>query len=298
MTNNATINNLPFGVFNAMVPSEGPKIIPVSVDLTVNQSVLIDISPQQQSGKISFVQSVFVDNSNNSQPTLVNNPVTQVTLVVPPNSQALLPIFVGNPPKLVVSIVVALLNILVSATVWGGSSQFRFSGGKLLVSDPTLENLISNIGGAGNGLGVNLISPNPLPVNVVSGGGGSQVDKYVSTTSTNQLNNFIPAPGAGHNTVLQSIFLSIAVTSVNSGGGGPIAFSIVDGAGTIYFFRDVYLPTAALAAGTNFVQDFVVFNETGLNLELPANTSLNVNLGGGGSFTAGFFFAGIGYYTT
>src|SRR5579859_61724 len=134
MTNNATINNLPFGVFNAMVPSEGPKIIPVSVDLTVNQSVLIDISPQQQSGKISFVQSVFVDNSNNSQPTLVNNPVTQVTLVVPPNSQALLPIFVGNPPKLVVSstggvsIVVALLNILVSATVWGGSSQFRFSG--------------------------------------------------------------------------------------------------------------------------------------------------------------------------
>lgn len=152
------------GAYNAMVPSEGPKIIPVSAQLAApNTSVLLDFSQLQQQGKISFIQGCMVDNSANASPLTIQSQTMNQKIVIPANAQAILPLFVTNPPVFLVSsaggvnVPLFFFNIPLPAQVWGGTTAFTFSGGSLVVSDPLLEALISNLNG-GNGLNVNIVS--------------------------------------------------------------------------------------------------------------------------------------------
>lgn len=153
-----------FGVYNAMVPKEGPKIIPVSAQLLApNTSVLLDFSSLQQQGKISFIQGVMVDNSGNASPLTIQSQTMNQKIVIPAGAQAILPLFVTNPPVFLVSSVggvqvpLFFFNIPLPAQVWNAANAFTFTGGSLVVSDPLLEALISNLNG-GNGLNVNIVS--------------------------------------------------------------------------------------------------------------------------------------------
>lgn len=163
------------GTYNAMVPKEGPKIIPVSAQLLApNTSVLLDFSSLQQQGKISFIQGVMVDNSGNTAALTIQSQTMNQKIVIPAGAQAILPLFVTNPPIFIVSSIggvqvpLFFFNIPLPAQVWNAANAFTFNGGSLVVSDPLLEALISSLNG-GNGLNVNVVSGgfagpnNPLP---------------------------------------------------------------------------------------------------------------------------------------
>lgn len=155
-------------------------MIPVPLDFTAAQSILTDLSQQQQQGRITFIQSLYIDNSQNTAFVDIISSGNNLRYRVPPGSEAILPFFVQNPPTFVcnstgnVIVPFFVMNVPLNPQVWSSGA----SGGVQAVSDAALEALITNPVALGNGLGVYdlallpLIDDGGLNVNVISGGGG------------------------------------------------------------------------------------------------------------------------------
>ncbi|MGH3273584.1 MAG: DUF1859 domain-containing protein [Streptosporangiaceae bacterium] len=87
-----------FNVFNGCPPIEGPRCIPVTITLN-NNSAEIDFFTQFQRKDITQIQSVFVDNSENTEIFQLTNQAVNQTIDVPAGSQGYYPILAPNPPK-------------------------------------------------------------------------------------------------------------------------------------------------------------------------------------------------------
>ncbi len=156
--------------FNAMVPAEGPKAIPLLLDFTAAQSLEVDFSALYSQQKIAYVQTLFIDNSNNTAIlSIAAGAQSNQVIKVPPGAQAYLPILEPNPPRFVISttggvaVQAQFINVPMPAHVWMTNS-FTFTNGALVVSDTLLEALIANPGRAyGNGLNVNIVSRPGIP---------------------------------------------------------------------------------------------------------------------------------------
>jgi len=109
---------------NQAAPPDGPKAIPVSLDFSALATYTLDYSNAQNLGKFSMLQAVYVDNSTNGSAVSITVTGTGQVLTVPANSQAYLPILVGNPIFLTftsngnVSVTVFLLNFPVAPAIW------------------------------------------------------------------------------------------------------------------------------------------------------------------------------------
>lgn len=116
------------GIYNALVPKEGPKAVSLALDFTTVQSILIDFTQAYQSTSISIVQSVFVDNSANPSAFSLLVEGTREHLVVPPLSQAVLPIISAVRAKITAVttsgriVPVIFLNVPLPQGVWNATS--------------------------------------------------------------------------------------------------------------------------------------------------------------------------------
>jgi len=255
-----TTANSVLGVFNAMVPKEGPKCIPLQVNFSQGNSQRVDLTTQQQQGKISFFQSIFVDNSQNSVAIQIENPTAQCTLIVPPSSQGILPLFLGNPPYLNVTtstdliIPIFLFNVPLPAQVWSvaGEGGFTFDGANLLVSDTALEALIANLGG-GNALNVNVVH------SVSGGGGGAGANNAANilSVSSGGGGDYDYGTNSGDGNYLYVTGLNILVTgdAAQTGGAGRAFIEIIFASnGEVVWEGECYIPVAALnGAGQTLV---------------------------------------------
>lgn len=108
------------------MPKEGPRVIPVRLDYTTFDTYNIDLTPQQQGGQFSFVQTVYIDNSDNAAALQLIASATGQRIVVPPNGMCYMPFLQPNPPQmqaittpaggLIVGIM--FLNFYVPPIVW------------------------------------------------------------------------------------------------------------------------------------------------------------------------------------
>ncbi len=183
-------NNLKQGIYNGMVPKEGPKTIPIKVDLTVNTTADIDFSQQNALEQISFIQGVYIDNSNNAAAlTLVCQGSGQI-IEAPAGAQGYVPLLATLPNKFTVAtsggVIVPLFfyNVPMPAAVWGeGSGAFQFDvNGYLQVAEPNLDALINTRDGTNPALDVNVVysvgsaaGASGLPPVVVTSGGAAGV---------------------------------------------------------------------------------------------------------------------------
>lgn len=116
------IGNIP--IYNALVPKEGPRAIPLTLDFSLQQSYTIDLTLQQQLKQISLVQTAFVDNTGNGAVLVITSSGTGQNAICPAYSQAMLPLLCSNPPKLTisstggVSVGITLLNVPSPPGVW------------------------------------------------------------------------------------------------------------------------------------------------------------------------------------
>lgn len=110
---------------NQVVPSEGPRAIPVQLDFTNTGELDIDISQLQQKAFISMVQTIFVD--MNGIPNALNIAVNGMgqNIVCKPNTQGYYTILAPNPVKLAFTtvqgspiITVVLCNSPIPGAVW------------------------------------------------------------------------------------------------------------------------------------------------------------------------------------
>lgn len=79
------------GIFNSLVPPEGPKAISQSLDFTTASSFLIDFTQAYAQGVISVVQTIWCDNSENSESITFSVAGTNQNITFPPFSQGSLP---------------------------------------------------------------------------------------------------------------------------------------------------------------------------------------------------------------
>ena len=79
------------------VPCEGAKAVPVSLDFSMNAAYQLNYSNLQQRGFISFVQTIFVDNSQANAGTItITIGGSNQVIVIRPNTQGYYPILMGN----------------------------------------------------------------------------------------------------------------------------------------------------------------------------------------------------------
>jgi hypothetical protein len=87
-------------VTNALVPDEGPKAIPLLLDFTQAGEYDVDLTTQQQQGRISMVQSIYIDLSVSSNDVEVTMPISGQLIHAKAGTQGYYPVLCPNPPRL------------------------------------------------------------------------------------------------------------------------------------------------------------------------------------------------------
>lgn len=124
------------GIFNGVVPKEGPKgvAIPVPFD-NVRKTFVIQTLLAQSQKFISQIVGVYVDNSANPNPLIITTEVINETIEFPARSQGYLPLLAPKNANITLTslgatpISIVLLNVPVPAVVWSADgSQGAMTG--------------------------------------------------------------------------------------------------------------------------------------------------------------------------
>lgn len=242
-----------FGTSNQTVPKEGPKVVPINVDLTTGAAVLVDLVVDVEMGIISFVQGVFIDNSENTESITVSTETVNQSVTLEAGAQGFVPLFASNTPKFTfqsagaVVVPVFFYNVPLPACVWKGglvNSPLFDGNGALVVSDAALEALIANEG-LGAALNVNVLGTGIAAPDIIS--------------------DFLALP-AGQAILVQALGLQIGPSGLEAPRGN---------------FDATGIASASRAAGvTTNSADLQLRNHDGIVLMVNASV-----IGGGGSVT-------------
>ena len=134
------------------VPKEGPAVVPVNLDFSLNPAYTVDLTNLFNGGFLKQILCIYADNSANPSPLTVQIPDTNQKLVWPPYSQGYIPVLQTSNLKFAVSCAnkaiggaLEFLNFPVAASVWSvGGMPLLTAGGAMPVSDAVLEQAISN----------------------------------------------------------------------------------------------------------------------------------------------------------
>lgn len=74
-------------------PCEGPKELPIVCDFSTSNSLAFDFTPFLETGGISGLQGVFIDNADNAQALTLTIVSTGHRIICPANSQGFFPVF-------------------------------------------------------------------------------------------------------------------------------------------------------------------------------------------------------------
>ena len=135
MVTYATPSNLnAVQVFNALVPSGGPKAVVVNLLFSGGTTdFLVDFTLAVAAARMSVVQTFFVDNFANPATLQISCASTGQTLEVPAYSQGFFPVLGSQLPKFAihtvggVSVTVIALNVPMPSTVWYAAGTQSFS---------------------------------------------------------------------------------------------------------------------------------------------------------------------------
>jgi hypothetical protein len=132
-----SLGNNPVGqvsVLNALVPPEGPKSLAQSLNFTLTDTVVVDLTITTAQGLLSTVQAVYADNSANTSELEITTSGTQQKLDVPAGAQGWFSLVATNRPKISfktpagIIVPVLLLNVPVSQSFWFPNGQGMSSG--------------------------------------------------------------------------------------------------------------------------------------------------------------------------
>lgn len=112
-------------IANALIPKEGPKMVPFQIDFPTVSSFEIDLTLTMQQQRITAVQSMYLDLRNATASVSVTISITNQVIELEAGKQGYFPILVPETgAKLIVSsastaaINLMLLNVPVPADVW------------------------------------------------------------------------------------------------------------------------------------------------------------------------------------
>ncbi len=116
-------------IYNALVPAEGPKSVPVNFQFNIdgaNTIYDVDFRDLVESGKITVVQTVFIDNSAGGSEVIVTVQGSNQQIKCPANSQGYFPVLSAKIARFAVTtagsanVPAQFINVPLPTAVWGG----------------------------------------------------------------------------------------------------------------------------------------------------------------------------------
>jgi len=131
---------------------EGRKAITTIIDFSLGLTFTLDLSAvQAQLAWFKSIQTIYVDNSANSNPFNITCGVTTQKIVIPPNCCGYVPLLQPDQPVLqfqsanVVAVKIQLLNFFLPPFIWSVNGAATLNpGGTLAVADAILDATVSN----------------------------------------------------------------------------------------------------------------------------------------------------------
>lgn len=116
-----------FPTKNIIIPKEGPKTIRADLDFSTESSISIEGLLATTTGTISYIQGMYVDNTDNDNILNIVCQVTQQEINVPANSQGYFNVLITNPPRFIASttpaanleVAIFFYNVPMPSTIWG-----------------------------------------------------------------------------------------------------------------------------------------------------------------------------------
>lgn len=168
-------------VFNAQVPKEGPKALPIVCPFTdAITSIQVNMLLTTTLQYMSLIQSAMIDNTKNSAPLTLNFSVLNWTVTIPPNSYAQVSLPV--PRNCVITIAteggvtvpICFMNVPIPAGIW--SIGDTVTGGQAIAVAASTTQILGAAGGAiGDELNFVTVIPatkSPGGITIEDGGAG------------------------------------------------------------------------------------------------------------------------------
>lgn len=109
---------------NALVPNEGPKIVPLNLDFAIVGTYEIDLTLAINQRKIEIVQGIYIDNSLNTSPFSIVAESSKQKISIAAGAQGYYPLLAGQYPRFTCTsagafvVYIAFLNVPVPALQW------------------------------------------------------------------------------------------------------------------------------------------------------------------------------------
>lgn len=146
----------------------GRRAIHVLIDFSLGATFNLDLGQAQQVGNFDCLQTLYIDNADNTNELTVLMGLTLQRVIIPAGAQAYMPILQPNPPVLQITtngapiINIQLLNFFVPPMVWSPAG--------ITVIDSTLAAVISNGGVNVNTRPVTVTNPTDRSGTITTGG--------------------------------------------------------------------------------------------------------------------------------
>lgn len=234
-------------VMNNKFPCEGPEVVPLFLDFSAANNFQIDLKALVQGGKISMIQSLYVDNADGTAPVSFIQSITNQRIIIPAGAQAYLNGLFSGAQFTATSTSLSLVKVFaqnfpVTNCVWntgaaGAPSQnvsvLNFPTSQLVSLDRSVSEAFQ-IGAAGQNLAVTVASQNVVisaslgsNVRLTNTGAGTVHVRLGSTAQTAVVTDLAIVPNG-------SIILSTqGLTNLGVIGDAVSTLNIVSGSGGI-----------------------------------------------------------------
>lgn len=110
---------------NQDIPNDGPRTLPLTFDFTAYDSYVVDLGSLEQQGRISMVQTVFVDTSGTDKALTIKSRGSNQVLTVKGRTNGYYNILASSPTVLEFTCVggpaalsCQLVNVPIAGAVW------------------------------------------------------------------------------------------------------------------------------------------------------------------------------------
>lgn len=140
-----------YSTINATIPTEGPKAIPQTLDFTLANTIVVDFTLAMSQGKITAIQTLWLDNSANEQPVQITVEGTAQVITFPAGAQGTIPIIAANRPKFTcvslgnAALQSVWLNVPMPAALWFPAQGAAQIASKAAVTSITAGGTAQNV---------------------------------------------------------------------------------------------------------------------------------------------------------
>jgi hypothetical protein len=143
-----------YRVFNGLAPRRGPRSIGLNLDFSVSNPLPLDLVVAQDMERIEWVQTIYIDNSNNSSAMTTQSINSNQKIICPPFAQGYFPILVPGDPKFIFStagtpiVPVAFLSMAMPCMVWNSVNVLGtqgYDGSTTITTGGTAQTLFGGV---------------------------------------------------------------------------------------------------------------------------------------------------------